>query len=371
MLRRCATACPTASRCGPLRRRSPRATPGFTCQEVTHDYQQSLRGGHPLLHGFRLGRRRSEHGLRVDRSHAGHRPALLWRARHRRRPGRRLPVSRAVRRRRLHEARGVRRADRRSRPASFTKPGCPASPPRWRASELVSQQSLLCEGRYGDAALLHRFRPAGGAHAPECGTVSAICGMLKAPLDILADKLRGYIDLAFDLKEIPEKVLAACEALMPHLGYLALTGADPARQVPIPIWMHRGCVPFISRRDFDDYLLAHAEADRRSALGAGQPGAVLCRRQMGRASGSLRRTARRQHRLSPRPHATRNWRTAFWAEVLPQRRRAECAAGVRHSGRSEGALQVADRDDSAPTAATSWTPAPSCRTTPRWRTSAP
>ncbi len=75
--------------------------------------------------------------------------------------------------------------------------------------------------------------------------------MLKAPLDILADKLRGYIGLAFDLMEIPDKVLQACEALMPHLGYLALTGADPQKQVPIPIWMHRGCTPFISRDHFD------------------------------------------------------------------------------------------------------------------------
>ena len=43
----------------------------------------------------------------------------------------------------------------------------------------------------------------------------------------------------------------ACRALMPHLGYLALTGADPSRQVPIPIWMHRGCTPFISKEHFD------------------------------------------------------------------------------------------------------------------------
>ena len=85
----------------------------------------------------------------------------------------------------------------------------------------------------------------------ECGTVSAICGMLKAPLDVLADKLRGYIGLAFDLMEIPEKVMAACEAMMPHLGYLALTSADPGRQIPIPIWMHRGCVPFISKEHFN------------------------------------------------------------------------------------------------------------------------
>jgi len=85
----------------------------------------------------------------------------------------------------------------------------------------------------------------------ECGTPSSICGMLKAPLDILADKLRGYVGLAFDLMEVPDKVYAACQALMPHLGYIALTSADPSRQVPIPIWMHRGCTPFISRKQFE------------------------------------------------------------------------------------------------------------------------
>jgi methoxylated aromatic compound---corrinoid protein Co-methyltransferase len=85
----------------------------------------------------------------------------------------------------------------------------------------------------------------------ECGTPSSICGMLKAPLDILADKLRGYVALAFDLMEIPDKVLKACEALMPHLAYVALTGADPERQLPVPIWMHRGSTPFISRSHFE------------------------------------------------------------------------------------------------------------------------
>jgi uroporphyrinogen-III decarboxylase len=85
----------------------------------------------------------------------------------------------------------------------------------------------------------------------ECGTVSAISGMLKAPLDILADKLRGYLGLAFDLMEIPDKVLAACEAMMPHLGYVALTSADPQKKLPIPIWMHRGSTPFISKDHFN------------------------------------------------------------------------------------------------------------------------
>ncbi|NLX21726.1 MAG: hypothetical protein GXY55_08645 [Phycisphaerae bacterium] len=90
----------------------------------------------------------------------------------------------------------------------------------------------------------------------ESGTVSAIAGILKAPFDILADKLRGYVGLSMDLFERPDKVLAACEALMPHLLHVALSGADPEKNVPITIWMHRGCVPFISFEQFRKFYWA-------------------------------------------------------------------------------------------------------------------
>ncbi|MBE0535594.1 MAG: hypothetical protein IH624_07980 [Phycisphaerae bacterium] len=85
----------------------------------------------------------------------------------------------------------------------------------------------------------------------ECGTPGAIAGILKAPLDIIADKMRGYLGLVDDLMEQPEKVLAACEALMPHLLHVALSGADPQKNAPIAIWMHRGCVPFVMQKHFD------------------------------------------------------------------------------------------------------------------------
>jgi hypothetical protein len=106
----------------------------------------------------------------------------------------------------------------------------------------------------GGMAMMQYFN----AFGPQCerlrkesGTVSAISGIFKAPLDILADKLRGYIGLVMDLVERPKKVMAACEALMPHLAWTALSGADPAKNVPIGWWMHRGCVPFISRDHFE------------------------------------------------------------------------------------------------------------------------
>lgn len=85
----------------------------------------------------------------------------------------------------------------------------------------------------------------------ECGTVTAIAGMLRAPLDLIADKLRGYLGLVDDLYERPQKVRAACEALMPHLTHFALATSDPHGTVPIGFWMHRGCVPFITPDQFD------------------------------------------------------------------------------------------------------------------------
>ena len=85
----------------------------------------------------------------------------------------------------------------------------------------------------------------------ESGTVSAIAGMLRAPLDFIADKLRGYVGLVDDLFQRPQLVQAACEALMPHLTQFALATADPNKNVPIGFWMHRGCVPFITPKQFE------------------------------------------------------------------------------------------------------------------------
>jgi len=108
----------------------------------------------------------------------------------------------------------------------------------------------------GGMAMLNYFNEFGTQNAllrSESGTVSAISGILKAPFDIIADKLRGYLGLVTDVMERPDKVLAACEALIPHLTHVALSGADPDKNVPIGFWMHRGCVPFFSHEHFDKF----------------------------------------------------------------------------------------------------------------------
>lgn len=105
----------------------------------------------------------------------------------------------------------------------------------------------------GAMAMMHYFQAFGGQAdrlRRECGMPTALAGILKAPLDILADKLRGYIGLVTDLEEQPEKVLAACRAIAPHLLHTALAGADPQKLLPIGFWMHRSCVPFITPDQF-------------------------------------------------------------------------------------------------------------------------
>ncbi|RME91673.1 MAG: hypothetical protein D6766_11505 [Verrucomicrobia bacterium] len=99
----------------------------------------------------------------------------------------------------------------------------------------------------------HDFGPQIERMRREVGVASAIAGIFKAPFDIIADKLRGYVGLTIDMATQPDKVLAACEALMPHLCHVGLTTADPARQVPIGFWMHRGCVPFINPKQFETH----------------------------------------------------------------------------------------------------------------------
>ncbi len=108
----------------------------------------------------------------------------------------------------------------------------------------------------GSMAMLQYFMALGNQNAllrQESGTVSAIGGILKAPFDIIADKLRGYIGLVMDMHTQPDKVLAACEALAPHLASVAVSTADPAKNVPVGFWMHRGCVPFVNMKQFHSH----------------------------------------------------------------------------------------------------------------------
>ena len=126
--------------------------------------------------------------------------------------------------------------------ARLVKPGQPVT---------FDHNVALASGALAYANYMNAFGPAAAKLKFESGIVGANSGMIKAPLDILADKFRGYMCTAADTIERPEQVLKACEALMPHILANALAGADPDKNVPVTIWAHRGCVPFFSQKTFD------------------------------------------------------------------------------------------------------------------------
>ncbi|NSW84285.1 MAG: uroporphyrinogen decarboxylase [Syntrophothermus sp.] len=87
----------------------------------------------------------------------------------------------------------------------------------------------------------------------ELGMPQPMTGVMLAPFDMLADGLRGLRGIMIDIRRRPDKVLEACEALIPELVNAALAIADPLRRYPIFMPLHRGCYPFLSPKQFDEF----------------------------------------------------------------------------------------------------------------------
>ncbi len=73
--------------------------------------------------------------------------------------------------------------------------------------------------------------------------------MIEAPFDFLADQLRGYKGINMDVRRCPDKVKAACDALVP----LMVKQGTPTHHIPgtldfIPLHL----APYISRKAFDE-----------------------------------------------------------------------------------------------------------------------
>ena len=75
-------------------------------------------------------------------------------------------------------------------------------------------------------------------------------GATKAPYDILGDTLRGTRGLMLDKFRRPEKVLEACERLVPLAIDWGVRAADVNRHPLVFIPLHKGADGFLSDEDF-------------------------------------------------------------------------------------------------------------------------
>lgn len=87
----------------------------------------------------------------------------------------------------------------------------------------------------------------------ELGMPQPMVGVMLAPFDMLADGLRGLKGIMMDIHRRPDKVLEACDAIIPDMVNATLAIADPLRRYPIFMPLHRGCHPFLSPKQFDEF----------------------------------------------------------------------------------------------------------------------
>ena len=85
------------------------------------------------------------------------------------------------------------------------------------------------------------------------GMPLVVRGVFVAPFDKLADRLRGLQGIMMDLYRQPQKVLEACEAMIPAVVTCALATADRKRRYPIWVPLDRGGLPFLSPKQFDTF----------------------------------------------------------------------------------------------------------------------
>lgn len=106
-------------------------------------------------------------------------------------------------------------------------------------------------------AYLSAFQTIGMANAEIAAkygksTIPTFGGMTEAPYDFLADQLRSFSGTSKDIRRIPEKVSAACEALTPlmiKMGSPKGPAGTKLDQIFIPLHM----APYMREKDFEKY----------------------------------------------------------------------------------------------------------------------
>jgi uroporphyrinogen-III decarboxylase len=85
----------------------------------------------------------------------------------------------------------------------------------------------------------------------QCGMPQPMAGFFLAPFDVLADAFRGLTGTFLDMFRQPDKVLAACDAIVQEMAHMALSMADPLKRYPLFVPTHKAI--FMSPEQFDTF----------------------------------------------------------------------------------------------------------------------
>jgi len=111
----------------------------------------------------------------------------------------------------------------------------------------------------------------GGQLVAGMGLPATAGGFSKAPFDIIGDTLRGTRGIMMDLYRHPDKVIAACERLVPIAVQLAVQAATGSGNPFILVPLHKGADGFMSNEQFETFYWPTLKA---TILGIVEEGAI-------------------------------------------------------------------------------------------------
>lgn len=97
------------------------------------------------------------------------------------------------------------------------------------------------------------FLPVGHRIQSQLGAPTIYGGSSKAPFDILGDTMRGTQNMMLDMFRRPDKVAAACEALISTSIKMAVQSAMFLRIPFVTLWLHKGADGFMSNAQFEKF----------------------------------------------------------------------------------------------------------------------
>jgi len=101
------------------------------------------------------------------------------------------------------------------------------------------------------------------------GMPNSYGGASKAPFDILGDTMRGTQGIMLDMYRRPEKVEAACQALIPSAIKMAVGPAMFSRIPFVTLYLHKGADGFMSNEQFARFYWPSLKAAMMGMINAG------------------------------------------------------------------------------------------------------
>lgn len=122
--------------------------------------------------------------------------------------------------------------------------------------EMESVRSALIEAGKASAETL-KWAAVYGKKMTELGFPSSYGGFSQVPFDTLGDFFRGTKGIMVDLYRRPDKIVAACEKLLPIMIETAIASTKRTGVPRVFIPLHKGLDNFMSPQQFDRFYWPH------------------------------------------------------------------------------------------------------------------